>query len=167
VRTMRAGITVIAVIVACGAAFVGFRFWQYERREPLREGISALKAGNHQLALTRLEPFARAGDPLAQRVLGEMYARGLGVPIDDARATMWFRRAECGCSLTGQNEYNLALNLADTADGAPAAIRWLQRAADAGNVDAQRLLADPSALKARGLTVETSVSDHWRRITGP
>lgn len=163
-------VRIVALIVAAGLAFVGCRLWQYSRREPLREGVSAWKGGDYKLAFMRLEPFARDGDRLAQRVLGEMYARGLGTPIDEARATMWFRRAECGCDLTGKNEYDLALNLSDsssTPTDRVKAVQWLQRAAEAGHPDAQRLLADPAGLNARGLNVESSVTDRWRRMTKP
>ena len=160
-------LAIVAIIVVSGTGFVGLRLWQYNRSRALKEGISALKAGDYQRALARLEPLAHGGNHHAQRVLGEMYARGLGVPIDEAQATTWFRRAECQCNVTGQFEYSLALDLSSYAshEGSDKAlaVRWLRRAADAGHPAAQRLLADPGALEARGLNVDASITEHWRR----
>lgn len=129
---MRSGMLALAaIVVTIAAAFVGLRLWEYKQDKPFWEGISALKAGDYQLALTRLERFAREGDRRAQRALAEMYARGLGVPVDDRRATMWFRRAECQCKVPGEYEYGLALNLASLGNADKVtAVRWLERAAE-------------------------------------
>lgn len=146
---------------------IGYREWQHAKEAPLREGISAYQAGKFDLALARLEPFAKRGNRRAQRFLGDMYARGFGVPVDEAQATMWFRRAECGCEITGENEYAVALNLLDinVSEAKTLATRWLQRSAEAGHPHAQRLLADPVALSAKGVKVDSSVVDYWRHRT--
>ena len=96
-----------------------------------------------------------------------MYARGWGVPVDDAQAQAWIRRAECRCGITGEGEYDLALEMSDEDRiRSPAeregATKWLIRAAEAGNRDAQSLLGSPTRLKQRGLSVEANLSEYWR-----
>jgi TPR repeat protein len=149
------------------AGWAGYGRWQYEQLEPLREGISALKAGNYELALERLGQFAEAGNALAQRQLGFMYALGLGVPADKVQAGIWFRRAECSCWTTGDAEYGVALdylNGQEVKRDNIMALYWVQRAAEAGNVESQRLLADPTKAAEKGLEVDPSLSEYWRKV---
>jgi TPR repeat protein len=44
------------------------------------------------------------------------------------------------------------------------ALPWLQRAADAGNESAQRMLAERAGLAAQGVLVSEKVSEYWRRM---
>jgi TPR repeat protein len=156
----------VAVALLASLAFCFERLRLYKREAPLREGLGAFKSDNYSLAWARLEPLAREGNPVAQRALAMMYARGWGRPVDEERATMWLRRAECGCESPGRGELDLALDMssyvATSSSDRAMAVHWLQRAAEAGHPDAQRLLADSSALKARGLSVDSSISQHWR-----
>ena len=159
-------------IVLLGAALVlfailGERAWRARREAALSEGIGAMKNGNFAFALERITPYAHAGNRLAQRSLGMMYARGWGVPVDNAKAAAWLRRAECGCANAGANEYDLALEMSSYTSREPEertkAVEWLIRAAEAGNQDAQALLGDSVKLGARGLKVSTAISEYWRQ----
>jgi uncharacterized protein len=158
------------IIGACGliaVGWIGARLWEYQEHAPLREGISALKAGDYSLALARVKPFAVAGDPLAQHTLGEMYAFGLGVPQDEVLAGMWFRRAECTCDNTGQFAYDAGLNYLEGYAGkrdTDVALNWIQHAAAAGHPNAQRLLAERTELAKKGVVVRPAVAEYWQRV---
>jgi TPR repeat protein len=153
------------------ATFTAYRLVEYRHHEPMREGISAWKAGDTTAALQKLRPFAESGDVLAQTILGEIYAYGQGLPVDVVLAGMWFRRAECRSGVPGGHEYAVSQNyLAGRAPGpvkqdARAAERWLQRAAEAGHKEAQRILAEPTKLSELGLSIDPAVSDYWKRHT--
>ena len=44
-------------------------------------------------SLEMLLPLAQGGDPVAQEILGFMYAKGEGIPADEAAAYYWFTLA--------------------------------------------------------------------------
>ena len=88
-------IVLMAILGLIGWA--GMRYLDYQEKAPLRAGISAIKAGDYATALEKIVPFAKAGNILAQEMLGDMYAYGLGVEINDVKARIWYRRAECNC----------------------------------------------------------------------
>src|ERR1700682_2785207 len=56
-------------------------------------GYKAYKKGDYGTALEELLPPAKQGDPKAQRVIGAMYADGLGVDQDYAAAAKWYQLA--------------------------------------------------------------------------
>jgi hypothetical protein len=60
--------------------------------EAFRNGALALKHGEKAKALTSLQYAAENGHPLAQWKLGQMYAKGDGVPRDDLRAFEYYSR---------------------------------------------------------------------------
>jgi TPR repeat protein len=60
--------------------------------EAFRSGALALKHGEKAKALTSLQYAAENGHPLAQWKLGQMYAKGDGVPRDDLRAFEYYSR---------------------------------------------------------------------------
>jgi len=163
----------VIVAISCLATvllivtWMAYRSWQYARLEPLREGISAVKAGDFTLALQRLRPFAVAGNPVAQQELGFMYAFGWGVPIDGVQASMWFRLAECRCENPGDSEYGVALSylqgIGVKTDNV-LALKWLQRAAEAGHAKAQQLLADQAQATQQELPVDEATSMYWRKV---
>lgn len=166
-KVLSVGLVVFVLVVLVLVGVIGYRLLEYRRRSPVREGISALKAGDYQRALTNLTPFAKAGDPLAQEMLGDMHAFGLGVPVDEIQARIWFRRAECEHGVPGRSEYGAALEYLEghaVGRDKTAAIKWIQHAAEAGHPEAQRLLADSDKLAAKGLTVDSSISTYWRQV---
>ncbi len=160
-------IAVIAIGGAVAAALVANRWIEYRRNRPMLAGISALKAGDFEVARRTLTPFAEAGNDLARRTLGQMYAFGEGVPVDDIQAAMWFRRADCSCSAPGRSEYDVALGYLQgtvVARDPAMAAKWLRTAAAAGNHEAQRLLIDSARLRSLGLSIDPAVSDYWRKV---
>jgi TPR repeat protein len=60
---------------------------------PLDDGVNAARTGDYPTAFRLLTPFAEAGNPDAQFVLGVLYERGRGVPEDTEVAARWYRRA--------------------------------------------------------------------------
>ena len=88
-------------------------------------------------SLEMLLPLAQGGDPVAQEVLGFMYARGEGIPADDASAYYWFTlAADAGRT---EAQFQLGRIYRDGA-GVPrdskTALYWFGRAAQQGSHDA-------------------------------
>ena len=52
-----------------------------------------MEAGDFEAALVALLPPAQAGDADAEELIGILYAMGLGVERDDARAFEWYLRS--------------------------------------------------------------------------
>jgi TPR repeat protein len=93
--------TLLALTVAAAAAvfgspagaFDGTRLPDHRSAvEAFRSGAIALKQGEKAKALTSLQYAAENGHPLAQWKLGQMYAKGDGVPRDDMRAFEYYSR---------------------------------------------------------------------------
>ncbi|MGD0641813.1 MAG: tetratricopeptide repeat protein [Roseiarcus sp.] len=61
-------------------------------QQALQAGVNDLLAGDAQSSVQALTYAADGGQPLAQWKLGRMYARGEGVPRDDAKAYEYFER---------------------------------------------------------------------------
>jgi len=82
----------VAVLSPAASAFDGTRAPsnQMSAVEAFRSGAMALKQGEKAKALTSLQYAAEAGHPLAQWKLGQMYAKGDGVPRDDLRAFEYY-----------------------------------------------------------------------------
>jgi len=62
---------------------------------PLEERLARARAEQEALhqRLEATRRAAQAGDPRAQRQLGEMYAAGRGTAVDHAQAVRWYRAA--------------------------------------------------------------------------
>ena len=60
--------------------------------QAFQAGVQDLMAGDAQSSVQALTYAADGGQPLAQWKLGRMYARGEGVPRDDAKAYAYFER---------------------------------------------------------------------------
>lgn len=73
----------------------------------LKEGLAAFDRGDYSIALARLRPLAEQGDATAERHLGQMYDRGLGVPQDYVKAVAWYRKS------AAQGDINAQQGLAD------------------------------------------------------
>jgi len=87
-----------------------------------------------QDALNLLRPVAARRYPLAENLLGWMFATGEGLPRDDAQALVWFERGATDGSAEAQ--INAALMRSSGRGGRidlAAAARWLKRAADQGD----------------------------------
>jgi TPR repeat protein len=157
----------LGIILAIMMGWLGTRWWSYQREAPLRAGIGALKDGNYRLAIEKIKPYAESGNSLAERTIGDMYAFGLGLPYDEVQAVIWFRRAESKNKVMGQAEYDVALDYINgrgVQKDTIKAAKWLQRAAEAGNTSAQRMIADQRMLSEKGLKVNMGISEYWRNI---
>src|SRR5215475_9563979 len=53
----------------------------------------AFQRGHYITAFNEATKRAQQNDPAAMTLLGELYAQGLGVPRDDAKATQWYKLA--------------------------------------------------------------------------
>jgi uncharacterized protein len=101
-------------------------------------GYKAYKKGDYGTALEELLPLAKQGDPKAQRVIGAMYADGLGVDQDYAAAAKWYQLAV---------DQNYAPAMADLGDlyfygngvgqNQATAIKWYRRGAERGDPEAE------------------------------
>lgn len=114
-------------------------------------GLAAYDRGDFAAAFAEWEPLAKDGDPAAERNLGQLYRRGLGVPQDFATAAKWYRRAAYK-GLPGA-QVNLAMAYfrgQGVSENAKEAARWFQAAAHQGHAIAQYNLG---LMYARGMGV--------------
>ena len=56
-------------------------------------GVDAYERGDYEIALQKFQPLAEAGNPKAQFHLGQMYAKGIGVPQNDEGAAKLYKKA--------------------------------------------------------------------------
>lgn len=90
--------------------------------------------GYYLSALRMAEPLANLGDAAAQTLLGEIYARGLGVPRDEAEAARWYGVAAKAGVPEAQFRYAMILIEGRAVPRDDASARDLMKAAaDAGN----------------------------------
>lgn len=106
--------------------------------QPVDEAFGAYQRGLYLTARNLALPRAEQGDPAAQTLLAEIYARGLGVSRDKEEAAKWYRLAAGQGVAEAQLQY--ALILLDRKND-PAAIdearKLMKAAADSGNASAQ------------------------------
>ncbi|WP_082652417.1 tetratricopeptide repeat protein [Aureimonas sp. AU12] len=101
---------------------------------PAAEAYGAFQRGYYLSAMRLAEPLANLGDPAAQTLLGEIYARGLGVPRDEKEAARWYGIAAKAGVAEAQFRYALMLIDGRAVERDDAAARDLMKAAaDAGN----------------------------------
>jgi len=109
-----------------------------------------------------LKARAESGDAKSQVEVGVAYASGSGVPVDDAEAVRWFRKAAEQRNAAG--EYSLGEMYA-TGRGVgkdySQAARWIQKAADQGDV---RALTNLGAMYLLGLGVTQDEKKAFRLI---
>lgn len=72
---------------------IGVVFAEVVLAGPLEEGTAAYSRSDYPTAFRIWSGLADQGDATAQVWLGLMYARGHGVPRDDAEAVRWYRKA--------------------------------------------------------------------------
>ena len=56
----------------------------------LEKGLTAYAQGDYETALANCQPLADEGNVDAMFCVGQMYANGFGVPMDDTMAMKWF-----------------------------------------------------------------------------
>ena len=80
---LRSGLFALAIVALAVPANAG----------ALIDGLVAYTFGDYATALKFLQPLAEQGDAKAQKYLGLMYEKGLGVPQDGAEAVKWYPKA--------------------------------------------------------------------------
>lgn len=104
-------------------------------RADLRTGEAAFEAKNYGDAYLQLLPSARAGNPRAQFLIGQLSDNGLGpIALDPHEAVRWYRMA----ADKGFGDAQAAMARAyATGRGVPQskenALKWLMRAAEGGH----------------------------------
>ncbi|MEM8540565.1 MAG: tetratricopeptide repeat protein [Pseudomonadota bacterium] len=106
---------------------------------PVDEAYGAFQRGLYLTARNLAKPRAEDGDPAAQALLAEIYARGLGVPRDVETAAFWYEKAaEQGVP---EAQFQFALLLLKRSSKGEAeyeqATALMKTAADSGNAQAQ------------------------------
>lgn len=105
---------------------------------PLDDGKAAYKSGDYATALKLVRPLAEQGDPMAQYLLGTMYAWGRGVPKDYKQTLVWYRKsAELGLPMAQDTLGTMLANGAGTAKDKKQAVKWFKLAAARGYAKAQ------------------------------
>jgi TPR repeat protein len=103
----------------------------------LSDALTRYAKFEYTKAIEMLLPLAHRGDPVAEEILGFMYAKGEGIPSDEAAAYHWFTLAAAGGRTEAQFQLGLIYRdgLGVPKDG-KTALYWLGRAAQQGSPDA-------------------------------
>jgi hypothetical protein len=113
-----------------------------EREIAFAKGVVSYDEGDYAAAYAAWQPLADDDDLAAQRNLGHMNRKGLGVPVDYKEARKYYRAAaEAGLT---NAQVNLAMMFLKGEGGAAKprrAAKWFERAAKAGHPIAQFELA--------------------------
>lgn len=136
------------------------------RADALQEASAAIHRKDYPTAVRLLEPLARAGNPVAQTRLGQLYYHGHGVPESNAQALQWFERAarqglaEAQFQLGNMYAYGQAA-LPPDQDPSRLAAQWYFEAARQGHAEAQYSLG---ILFLTGSGVEQSAAEAQKWI---
>jgi TPR repeat protein/S1-C subfamily serine protease len=80
-----ATMAVLAVLLSAAPVAISSAWADYD------SGYKAFKNNDYKSAMDQLLPMAKQGDPKAQRLVGNMYAGGLGVDEDYEAAAKWYQ----------------------------------------------------------------------------
>src|SRR6516225_6555337 len=130
----------------------------------LENGVAAYNRLDAGTAWRLLQPLAERGDAGAQALVGNMYARALGVTYDGAEAVRWWRRAAEQGDASAEEELATAYFFGDGVqpDHAEAA-KWFRKAAEQGNVFAQTCLASLYA-RGEGVPRDLALAHMWLNL---
>ena len=76
-----------------GVLFIFLNFASSTMAGDLENGVAAYNRSDSATAWRLLRPLAEQGDARAQALVGNMYARSLGVTYDGTEAVRWWRKA--------------------------------------------------------------------------
>lgn len=97
------------------------------------KGMEAYKSADYATARREWEPLAVRGDMIAQYNLGVLYDSGLGLPVDKARAMLWYRKSADQGFAQAQNNLGRIYYMGDgVAPDYAIAAGYLRRAAEQG-----------------------------------
>jgi TPR repeat protein len=142
--TTRAWLAVglVGLTVATCASFDAFASAGSTDVQQLNDGLLAYARVDSLEALQILLPLAKKGEPLAQMIVGRLYARGEGSPHDCGEAVKWFTRAAEQGDADAQFELATFYHQGQcVAKDDPAAVIWFELSARMG---------DPRGLNAIG-----------------
>ena len=133
--------------------------------DPVEDAQAAINAGDYVTALQLLGTLADQDNPSAERALGVMYVKGVGVPQDYTVGMRWLRLAADKGLADAQNEVGILYQQGlGVARGEAEAVKWFRLAADHGGlVVAQNNLADCYVL-GLGVAQDFTEAFKWYRI---
>jgi len=133
--------------------------------DELEDAQAAIAVGDYVTALRLLVTLADQDNLYAERLLGIMYVKGLGVPQDYAMGIRWLRLAANKGSADAQNEIGVLYRQGRGVERNEAeAVKWFRIAADRGGfVVAQNNLADSYVL-GLGVAQDFGEAFKWYRI---
>ena len=132
--------------------------------DTLEDAQAAVGAGDYVKALQLLETLVDQDNVYAERMIGIMYIKGLGVPQDYGMGMRWMRIAADKGLVDAQNEVGIMLQQGwGVARSEAEAVKWFRLAADQGSVIAQNNLADIFA-QGRGVPQNLAEAFKWYRI---
>jgi len=124
-------------------------------------GLAAYDKADYAAARTLLEPEAQKGDAAAQVKIGLIYAKGLGVPKDAARAFKWFQKSAAQGNAEAMYCMGVAYDVGDAGAKDPGkAVDWYRKAAEAGFEKAQYNLGQ-MLLTGDGMQAEPVEGMKW------
>jgi uncharacterized protein len=98
----------------------------------------AYQSGDYKAALAELQPLAKEGDAKAQRLLGKLYADGLGLDQDYKQAALWYQRsANQGYAAAMADLGDLYFYGNGVRQDQREALRWYRQGADHGDPEAE------------------------------
>ncbi|NIV17880.1 MAG: sel1 repeat family protein [Woeseiaceae bacterium] len=125
----------------------------------LKKGLAAYENGDYETAMAECLPLAEEGIAEAQFCVGQMYANGFGVMMDDAAAIKWYglaatagdSKAQYQLGVMHANGWGVDMNDAQAAE-------YYRQAAEKGHSCAQRSLA---YVTSRGIGVDENLQDAY------
>ena len=106
--------------------------------QTMEEARTAFRRGDHARAAIGFRNHAARGDAQAQLILGDMYAKGEGVPEDDTEAVRWYRLAAEQGDVSAQLSLGFMYDKGEgVAEDDAEAMRWFRLAAEQGYAPAQ------------------------------
>ena len=132
---------------------------------PYEDAAAAYNGGDYAAALRLLRPLANQGDAGAQFNLGLMYARGEGVPQNQAEAVNWFRLAADQGHVDAQNTLGFTYSFgAGVPQNYAEALKWYRLAADQGLASAQFFLGGMYA-NGQGVPQDYVLAHMWFNLS--
>lgn len=135
------------------------------RNVRLERGTSAIKSQNYVEAMKAFKPLALVGDSIAQFLVGNMYAFGMGVPKSESEALYWFRRAGMWYSGSGDRGaeagYYVAKEYAERGKLGEAE-KWYRLAAEGGSRQGAEYLSRAYEQGLLGLAPDSEKAQAWR-----
>ena len=131
---------------------------------PFEDADAAVKNGDYATALQLLQTLADQDDIVAQRRVGLMYLKGLGVSPNIAEAVRLIRAAADKGLAEAQNDVGMLYRQGLGVErNAAEAVKWFRRAADQGLAISQINLADAYTL-GRGVPENFEEALKWYRL---